>query len=167
MEVGEGLHPGERGSCAPRCEGACAEVFDGLCFPGGFHSGLEVLDEALLAARVAEGAIVVFVGKGRGGEDLLYGTYVVGLQGGKVSFEVGQSCVELPVTFIVNVTLLQEGTEVVFFGCSSFQEPQGSTGKGDLRVLHWRNLEGPQRARQVACLYPVSPEDSFGNLESA
>ena len=45
--------------------------------------------------------------------------------------------------FILYVSLLQEGTEVVFFGCSSFEQSQGSTGKGNLRVLHRRNLEGP------------------------
>ena len=110
MEVGKGLHPSERGGCAPRCEGARAEVFDGLCLPVGFHGGLEVLDKALFATGVAKGAAVVFIGKGRCGEDLLYGTYVIGLQGGKVSFEVGQRC-RSP----------SEGTEVVFFGCSSFQ----------------------------------------------
>ena len=70
--IGEGLHPGEGGGCAPSCEGACAKVFDGLCLSVGFHGSLEVLDETLLATGVAKGAAVFFVGESRCGEDLLY-----------------------------------------------------------------------------------------------
>ena len=45
-------------------EGAGAKVFDGLRFAVGFHGGFEVLDQALLAAGVAEGSAVFFVGVG-------------------------------------------------------------------------------------------------------
>ena len=77
-----------------------------MCFPVGFHGSFKGLDKALLATWVAKGAAVFFVGEGRCGEDLLYGAYVVGLKGGEVSFEVGQRCVKLSVTFVVNVALL-------------------------------------------------------------
>ena len=58
-------------------------------------------------------------------------------------------CVELPVTFVVDVLVLQEGTQLVVSFCVSLEKTDGGAGEGRFQGLAWAQEPGARLAGAV------------------